>query len=261
MMAYLPPAELKAFLDEKYRAFNGPDFIATDPISIPHLFSGKEDREISGFMTALLAWGQRPVILRNARQLIDRMDAAPHAFILHHSAAERKKFRDFVHRTFQGDDANYLLKALQQAYRHYGGLEGLFSSAYAESGDLGIAISGVRQKLLSFRAPDRFKKHLSDPQANSSAKRINMFLRWMVRKDNYGVDFGIWKEIPPSALYCPLDLHSGNVSRLLGLLSRTQNDWKAVVELTQNLRKLDPNDPVKYDFALYGLGINENFGR
>lgn len=259
-MRPLPLPDLKGFLDEKAAAFNGAAFIETDPISIAHGFRNKEDREISGFMTALLAWGQRPVILRNASNLMLRMDHRPADFIRHHSTAERKSFGDFVHRTFQGADAVYLLKTLQRLYVQSGGLENAFTDAYKASEDMGMTISMVRQQLLAAGAPKRFYKHIADPMANSSAKRINMFLRWMVRRDNNGVDFGIWRKIPMSALYCPLDLHSGRVSRMLGLLSRKQDDWKAVVELTENLRRLDASDPVKYDFALYGLGINENFG-
>lgn len=249
--------ELKDFLNEKVRHYNTPDFIQDDPISIPHLFSLKEDREIAGFFTALISWGQRPVILKNARLLMLRMDDRPADFIHHHSPRERKMFSDFVHRTFQGADAVYLLKALQSCYRQQKGLEQLFTEAWEASGDLGISITAVRATLLGFSAPERFRKHLADPSNNASAKRINMFLRWMVRKDKNGVDFGIWKKIPPSALYCPLDIHSGRIARQLGLLKRKQDDWKAVSELTSNLRLLDPADPVKYDFALFGIGVNE----
>ena len=256
-MEWVVPDGLKYFLDEQVRHFNTPDFIPVDPISIPHLFSEKEDREISGFFTALIAWGQRPVILKNARQLMERMDNRPADFIYHHSTKERKSFGDFVHRTFQGTDAVYLLKALQLSYSNHQGLEALFTAAWKETGDIGQSISRVRSQLLSFSAPDRFRKHLADPSKNASAKRLNMFLRWMVRTDGSGVDFGIWKNIPASALYCPLDIHSGRVARSLGLLDRQQDDWKAVVELTGRLRKLDPKDPVKYDFALFGIGVNE----
>lgn len=190
---------------------------------------------------------------------MDLMDNEPHDFILHHSPSERKKFSMFVHRTFNGIDAVYLLHALQQVYKLYGGLDGIFSKAYQNTGEMGAAISEARSILLSFKSPSRTAKHIANPLKNSSAKRINMFLRWMVRKDKNGVDFGIWKKIPPSALYCPLDLHSGRVARSLSLLKRKQDDWKAVQELTDALRKLDAVDPVKYDFALYGLGIYEGF--
>ncbi|MBL7922782.1 MAG: TIGR02757 family protein [Bacteroidia bacterium] len=251
--------DLKSFLDEKAEAFNRPFFIEKDPISIPHRFSQKEDREISGFLTALLAWGQRPVILRNSLEMMRRMDQAPFDFILHHRSSERRQFADFVHRTFNGEDAIYLLKSLQQVYREKGGLENIFSLHMKEHKDLGQAISAARSTLLSFQAPARTSKHIADPLRNSSAKRICMFLRWMVRKDRNGVDFGIWKGIQPKDLYCPLDLHSGRMARSLGLLQRKQDDWKAVTELTLALRRLDAMDPVKYDFALYGLGVFEGF--
>lgn len=256
----MDPEGLKDFLEGKVSLYNRPSFIETDPISIPHRFSSREDREISGFLTALLSWGQRPVILRNCHSMLERMDLEPHDFILNHSPKERMRFTDFIHRTFNGEDAKYLVRALQIIYREKGGLEGIFSSQYQTIGSMAGTISGVRSLLLSYGAPQRTFKHIADPLKNSSAKRINMFLRWMVRKDKGGVDFGIWREIPSSALCCPLDLHSGRVARMLGLLTVKQDNWKAVDELTGNLRMLDPADPVRYDFALYGLGINERFG-
>jgi uncharacterized protein (TIGR02757 family) len=255
-----PQAELKELLDSLVHRFNIPEFIENDPISIPRSFTRKEDIEISGFLTALIAWGQRPVILRNARQLMERMDDAPFDFILHHSATERRKFSVFCHRTFNGTDAIFFLRALQAIYRSAGGLEGVFTSAYNTNGDLGSAISAVRDTFMSLRCPKRSRKHFADPMRNAAAKRINMFLRWMVRKDSSGVDFGLWVGIPTSALYCPLDLHSGKTARHLGLLDRNQDDWKAVQELTENLSKLDPKDPVRYDFALYGWGLHERYG-
>lgn len=248
--------QLKVFLEEQVKRYNRPDFIAPDPISIPHRFSAKEDIEISAFMTALLAWGQRPVILRNAWQLMERMDLSPAAFVRGHTRHERQNFGDFVHRTFNGTDAQSLLNALQALYLKQGGLETAFTLAWQAEKDLGRAIHRVRKILLT-GSQARFAKHIADPLAGSAAKRICMFLRWMVRRDACGVDFGIWKEIPPSALYCPLDLHSGRVARELGLLQRSQNDWKAVEELTAALSRFDPNDPVKFDFALFGLGVNE----
>lgn len=250
---------LKHFLDENSERFNTPDFISDDPISIPHQFQGKQDREISGFLTAVLAWGQRPVILRNAAQLMEWMDHSPFDFILNHQPSERKPFRKFVHRTFQGDDAVYFLKALQKIYRELDGLEAVFSSAFNASKDMGETISGFKKLFLSFNAPSRTSKHLADPLSNSAAKRICMYLRWMVRKDNNGVDFGIWNNIPVSALQAPLDLHSGNIARELGLLQRKQDDWKAVTELTEMLRQFDPDDPVRYDFALYGAGVAKRY--
>ncbi len=258
-MKKLTQSELKRFLDEKVSQFNRPDFITDDPISIPHQFHRKEDIEISAFITALIAWGQRPVILRNAQGFMERMDFRPYEFILHHTPGDRKTFRHFVHRTFNGTDAVYLIKALYNIYRNGQGLEGIFADAHTESNDMSVAISTARKKLLSFAAPARTYKHFADPLRNSSAKRLCMYLRWMVRRDKKGVDFGIWKSISPAVLYCPLDIHSGRVARSLGLLNRNQNDWKAVDELTQNLRKLDPTDPVQYDFALFGLGAIEGF--
>lgn len=248
--------QLKDFLEEQVNRYNRQDFIAPDPISIPHQFREKEDIEISGFITALLAWGQRPVVLRNAWKLMERMDLAPAAFVREHTHRERQGFRDFVHRTFNGADAICLLKALQEVYREDDGLEGAFTRAWQTEQDMGKAIHRVRNRMLK-GTPARFARHLADPLAGSAAKRICMFLRWMVRRDACGVDFGLWKEIPPPALYCPLDLHSGRVARELGLLQRRQNDWKAVQELTATLSRFDAADPVKYDFALFGLGVNE----
>ncbi len=251
--------ELKEFLDSKVNAFNCTAFIEHDPISIPHLFTQKEDREISGFLTAIISWGQRPTILRNANWLMERMDYSPHAFIINHSAKDLKQFKTFVHRTFNHIDCVYFLKALQNIYLHHNGLENSFADIHAKHHSMETTISEWRNLFFSLKHETRTLKHISNPQKNSSAKRINMFLRWMVRNDKAGVDFGIWKRIAPSDLYAPLDLHSGRVARSLGLLTRKQDDWKAVSELTLNLRMLDPKDPIKYDFALYGLGIYEKF--
>jgi uncharacterized protein (TIGR02757 family) len=249
-------AELRDFLEDQTTAFNVREFIPEDPISIPHLFSCKEDIEISGFLAATIAWGQRPVILRNANRLLRQMDFAPADFIRHHTPAERKKFSDFVHRTFNGTDALYFLKSLQQLYIRHGGLEGSFMKSWEATGNFGATIHHWRNLFFSFDAPERTFKHFADPLANSSAKRICMFLRWMIRTDNSGVDFGIWKKMSPAVLHAPLDLHSGRIARELGLLNRNQNDWKAVLELTENLKLLDPADPVKYDYALFGLGVS-----
>ncbi len=251
------PNQLQEFMDEKVLQFNTLDFISDDPISIPHLFHLKEDREIAGFLTALIAWGQRKVILKNATELMRRMDHQPFHFIRDHSLKERKSFHDFVHRTFNGIDAMYLLKALQSLYASSSSLEMVFSEGMKPNNDLSEAIHLPRNKILSFSAPGRTQKHIADPLRNSSAKRICMYLRWMVRNDKAGVDFGIWKKIKPKDLYCPLDIHSGRVARALCLLTRKQDDWKAVNELTIQLRKLDKKDPVKYDFALFGLGVYE----
>ena len=248
------------FLNEKVLTYNAKSFIATDPISIPHQFSGKHDIEISGFLTALISWGQRPVILSNANKMMQLMELAPHDFIASAKAAEFKKLKQFVHRTMNGDDLIVIVKGLQHLYRNEGGMEALFSGLMKKhSNDTALAISEFRATLFKGSSTSRAMKHFGDPLKNSASKRINMFLRWMVRKDKCGVDFGIWKSIKPEYLYCPLDLHSGNVARKLGLLRRPSDDWKAVVELTESLRKMDPVDPIKYDFALFGLGVFEKF--
>ncbi len=248
------------FLNEKVLIYNAKSFIATDPISIPHQFSGKHDIEISGFLTALISWGQRPVILSNANKMMQLMEFAPHDFIASAKAAEFKKLKQFVHRTMNGDDLIVIVKGLQRLYRNEGGMEALFSGLMKKhSNETAQAISEFRATLFKGSSTSRAMKHFGDPIKNSASKRMNMFLRWMVRKDKCGVDFGIWKSVKPEYLYCPLDLHSGNVARKLGLLRRPSDDWKAVVELTESLRKMDPVDPIKYDFALFGLGVFEKF--
>jgi uncharacterized protein (TIGR02757 family) len=253
-MQKLPSGDITSLLNESVQRFNSPAFIETDPVSIPHLFSTKEDIEVSGFLSAIIAWGQRPVILRNAADLMRRMDMAPHSFVMQADVRELKHLDTFVHRTFNGIDARTLVLGLRHIYKKHQGPEAVFSAALRHN-DMAEAISSFRAKMLEPKHPERSRKHIADPAAGSSAKRINMWLRWMVRRDNAGVDFGIWKTISPALLCCPLDVHSGNVARKLGLLSRTQNDWKAVEELTANLRLLDAHDPVKYDFALFGLGV------
>lgn len=247
------------FLNEKVLIYNAKSFIATDPISIPRQFSKKEDIEISGFLTALISWGQRPVILTNANKMMQLMEFAPYDFIASAKAAEFKKLKPFVHRTMNGEDLIVIVKGLQHIYKNEGGMEALFSRLMQKhSNETALAISEFRATLFK-GSSSRAMKHFGDPLKNSASKRMNMFLRWMVRKDKCGVDFGIWKSVKPEYLYCPLDLHSGNVSRKLGLLRRPSDDWKAVVELTESLRKMDPVDPVKYDFALFGLGVFEKF--
>ncbi|MCA6364239.1 MAG: TIGR02757 family protein [Bacteroidetes bacterium] len=246
--------ELRYLLETSVQRFNTFTFIETDPVSIPHLFTARADIEIAGFLAATIAWGQRPVILRNALQLMQRMDMAPAQFVLHADARELKHLNGFVHRTFNGEDARTLVLGLRHLYKKHGGPEAVFANALRQ-GNMAQAISTFRAALLEKPHPARSRKHVADPAAGSSAKRINMWLRWMVRSDKAGVDFGLWKNLSPALLHCPLDLHSGNVARKLGLLQRTQNDWKAVEELTANLRLLDAKDPVKYDFALFGLGV------
>lgn len=248
--------DIKDLLELKYSQFNNPDFIETDPISIPHLFSKKEDIEIAGFLSATIAWGQRITILKNARLLMTLMEDEPHDFILNAKKSDLNRFKKFVHRTFNGEDAMFFVNGLQKIYLKYGGLEKVMSKY---PNDLGKSISHFRKTFLETGKTNRTHKHVADPLKNSSSKRICMYLRWMVRRDKSGVDFGIWKKLKPSQLYTPLDLHSGSTARKLGLLTRNQDDWKSVVELTENLRAFDPKDPVKYDFALYGLGVFEKF--
>ena len=259
-MKKLKNEELREFLNEKARLYNRPFFINSDPISIPHRFSKKEDIEIAAFLTATIAWGQRPVILRNANHLLGLMDVAPHDFIQNFSKRDLLPFRKFVHRTFNGDDCTYFLKALQKIYSENLSLENLFSKYFNEKKhcDYQQSINQWREYFFSLPHPRRTRKHFASPLEGSAAKRINMFLRWMIRKDSAGVDFGIWK-LKPAFLTCPLDVHSARVARKLGLLNRNQNDWQAATELTSNLRKFDSHDPVKYDFALFGLGVFENF--
>lgn len=253
--------ELKDFLNFKSDKYNSPAFIETDPISVPHLFSKKEDIEIIGFLTATISWGQRPTILKNARKLAIWMDDAPYDFITRFTKNDVIPFKKFVHRTFNGDDTVSFLYSLQHVYRKYGGLENVFSSALSKGNSMPQAIADFKRVFFEIKHPERTEKHVSDPMKNASAKRINMFLRWMVRNDGKGVDFGIWKSINPSQLFIPLDLHSGATARNLNLLLRKQDDWKSVSELTGNLRRFDPEDPVKYDFALYGLGVFEKFNK
>ncbi|AZQ44497.1 TIGR02757 family protein [Nonlabens ponticola] len=247
-------AELKEFLDEKVLIYNNPDFIPHDPIQIPHQFSSPDDIEISGFLIATIAWGNRKSIINNGNKLMQLMDHAPADFIRNFERQDLERFDGFVHRTFNADDARTFMLALQDIEREDDGLESAFAKAYKLSSNLQEGISKFKQRFFNIEHLPRTQKHVSDPMKNSSAKRINMFLRWMVRKDNAGVDFGIWNSIPASALSLPLDVHTGNISRKLKLLKRKQNDGKAVAELDSALRKLDPEDPVKYDFALFGLG-------
>ncbi|WP_373056301.1 TIGR02757 family protein [Zunongwangia sp. H14] len=250
-------SEVKSFLDFKAAQYNSPQFIETDPVMIPHQFSKKEDIEIAGFLTATIAWGNRKSILNNADKLMELLDRNPHEFILNHSREELEKLSTFVHRTFNGHDARYFIKALQNIYLNHGGLEAVFTR-YAEKESLQPAIHQFKKIFFELPHLSRTEKHVSDPFKNSAAKRINMFLRWMVR-DNGSVDFGLWKDIAPAQLSCPLDIHSGKVARKLKLLKRKANDARALQELDAALRSLDPVDPVKYDFALFGLGVFENY--
>ncbi len=251
--------ELKEFLDEKVNLYNLPKFIESDPIQIPHLFSKKEDIEIIGFLVATIAWGNRKSIIKNGHRLVSIMGNSPYDFVLNFQPSRDSKYLEgFVHRTFNENDLQYFIKALQHIYQQYQGLESIFNT-YKTKNSLQEAIHHFKKLFFSLPHLERTQKHVSDPLKNSAAKRINMYLRWMVRQDQTGVDFGIWKSINPSLLSCPLDVHSGNIARKLGLLLRKQNDARALFELDTSLRKLDPKDPVKYDFALFGLGVFENF--
>lgn len=250
--------ELKEFLDIKVEEYNKPDFIESDPISIPHQFSRKEDIEISGFLAATIAWGNRKSIIKNANRMVELMGSSPYDFVMGHTEDQLISLEDFVHRTFNGTDLIGFIRGLRHLYSYHGGLEAIFTK-YQEPGTLQPAIAQFKELFFEAEHLPRTQKHVSNPLKGSSAKRINMYLRWLVRKDNAGVDFGLWNSIPASSLSCPLDVHSGNAARKLGLLKRKQNDAKAVKELDTSLRRLDPDDPVKYDFALFGLGVFEKF--
>lgn len=250
--------ELKDFLDSKVAEYNNPKFIEADPIQVPHSFKKKEDIEISGFLTASISWGNRKSIINNALRMVSLLDNTPHDFIMNHQEQDLEKLLPFVHRTFNGADFIQFVKSLQHIYLNHGGLEQVFVN-HAEKNSLQKSIHKFKQIFFEIEHLSRTQKHISDPNKGSAAKRINMFLRWMVRDDQAGVDFGIWKNLKPSQLSCPLDVHSGNVARSLGLLRRKQNDAKALLELDNSLRSFDSSDPVKYDFALFGLGVFEKF--
>ncbi len=258
MKGKLTQTQLKEFLDEKASQYNSPEFLTSDPIQIPHRFAAKEDIEISAFLIATIAWGNRISIIKSGNRLIELLGNNPYDFILNHSEKELATLENFVHRTFNGTDLKFFIQSLKNIYTNQKGLEDVFRRNSTEN-TLQTAIHEFKKVFFSIPHPERTLKHISDPLKNSAAKRLNMFLRWMVRQDNAGVDFGIWKSLTPALLSCPLDVHSGNVARKLGLLSRKQNDAKALLELDTSLRKLDPIDPAKYDFALFGLGVFEGF--
>lgn len=254
----LSNAELKEFLDEKVELYNRPSFIELDPISIPHRYTEKGDIEIAGFLAATIAWGNRKMILKSSVRIMEILEDSPFEFIVNSSDCELDQAVRFVHRTFNAVDLAYFLQALRHIYRNRGGLETIFET-HKTSDSLQLAIHELRKVFFELPHEKRTERHVSDPFKGSAAKKINMYLRWMIRKDKKGVDFGIWKDISPSVLSCPLDVHSGNVARKLGLLKRKQNDSKSVAELDEVLRGFDPDDPVKYDFALFGLGAIERF--
>jgi len=253
--------DLKDFLDAKVEKYNRINFIELDPVSIPHLFSDKKDIEIMGFFAAILAWGQRPTIISNCHKLVQYFENEPYRFISEATFKDIKSFADFKHRTFNGTDLVYFITFLKAIYKEFGTLENAFLTGVEEQENkVEFGLNQFRNRFISL--PDfaqRTGKHISAPLKKSACKRLNMFLRWMVRKDKKGVDFGIWTKISPADLICPCDLHVDRVARKLGLIQRTKTDWITAVELTENLRTFDPKDPVKYDFALFGLGVEKEF--
>ncbi len=245
---------MKALLDDAYERLARPDFIAEDPVHIPRSFADRKDAELIGFLTATIAWGQRRTIISNARKLVTLMDQAPYDFVMNATARELTQLERFVHRTFNGVDLRHFIGGLRHLNIAHGGMEQAFL-LNGDLDDMAAAIARFKQRFFEPVHQPRTEKHVADPSKGSNAKRINMFLRWMVRPADRGIDMGLWTQIPASALHVPLDVHTGRVARELGLLTRKQDDWKSVIELTEQLRKLDPVDPIKYDIALFGLGV------
>ncbi len=254
----LTRGQLAELLNAKTIHYNQPAFIKDDPVSIPHLFSKKQDIEIAGFFAAVFAWGNRTTIITKSKELMGRMDNAPHQFIMKHSVKELKRLLDFKHRTFNAADLLYFLEFFRLHYSENNSLENAFTRGVHKK-DLTIegGLNAFRKYFFSNEHEKRTEKHIAAPEMGSACKRLNMFLRWMVRKDNNGVDLGIWKNISPAQLIIPVDLHVARVARSLGILQRKQTDWQAALELTEYLRTLDKQDPVKYDFALFGTGVME----
>jgi uncharacterized protein (TIGR02757 family) len=250
---------IRQFLEEKVKIYNRDEFIRDDPIQVPHQFNRRENIEIAAFLTATIAWGRRDTIIRNAIDLMSRMDHDPYDFLMNLKNNDLKVFNGFKHRTFKEEDCRFFIQSLHDIYKNKEGMYRVFLKGYNEGGSIKHAIHGFREIFFGIQHAPRIEKHLSNPFFGSAAKRLNMFLRWMVRRDANGVDFGIWDRISPADLYLPLDIHTGNVARKLGLLKRKQSDWKAVEEITGVLRGFDPSDPVKYDYALFGIGIFENY--
>jgi uncharacterized protein (TIGR02757 family) len=257
----VPAAEMKIFLDEKFLRFNNSSFIAADPISVPHRFTKRADIEIAGFLAATIAWGRRDLILRSCDRFLALMDNKPHEFVIGADKSDLSRLKGFVHRTFNGEDLVCFIKALKQIYTRFDSMEEIILEGMKGNGSLNLGLIRLRKEFFSVAHEKRSEKHLADVTSGAAAKKLFMFLRWMVRSDNHGVDLGLWKGISPAQLYIPLDVHSGNTARKLGLLTRKQNDWKAVEELTEVLRSFDPDDPVKYDFALFGLGVNNELNK
>ncbi len=252
--------QLKDFLDAKADYYNQPGFIKGDPISVPHRFHKLQDVEIAALFSAILAWGNRTTIINKCTELMELFDNAPYDFILNHQARDRMKLMGFAHRTFNGLDLLYFVEFLQHYYSNVTSLEFAFSG-HMDQYDMDVekALAGFHHMFFALEHPDRTRKHISTPARNSACKRLNMFLRWMVRKDESGVDFGLWEHISPSQLVCPVDVHVSRVAARLGLIEKAEATWKTAVELTEKLRELDPEDPVKYDFALFGLGVMEKY--
>ncbi len=251
-------SELREFLDQRVDIYNNPSFIDSDPVSIPHRFTQREDIEISGFLAATIAWGNRVAILRSADRMMALMGNTPYDFTINHRESDLKGIDGCIHRTFNAEDFIYFIETLKYIYLKKGGMEPVFAR-YQTRDSLQPAIHEFRKIFFELPHNGRTERHVSDPFKGAAAKRINMFLRWMVRSDDRGVDFGLWRSVSPAVLSCPLDVHSGNVARKLGLLKRKQSDAKAVAELDAALREMDPTDPVKYDFALFGLGVFEKY--
>jgi len=252
---------LRRWLDQKVDSYNHPSFISSDPISVPHQYSLLQDIEIAGFFASIMAWGQRPTIIRKASELMALMDDAPYQFITQHQEKDRLRFLAFKHRTLQPDDVIFLTDTLQRYYQHHVSLEDAFAGYMTQHDeDVYSALAGFYEMIFDHPwVMERTRKHIATPVHRSACKRLNMYLRWMVRKDDKGVDFGVWNRISPSQLIIPMDVHVGKVARQLGLLDRKLNDWQAAKELTERLKEFDPLDPVKYDFALFGAGVSGRF--
>jgi uncharacterized protein (TIGR02757 family) len=249
--------EIKSYLEELVDKYNRTAFIEPDPISIPHLFKKKQDIEIAGFFAAVLAWGQRPTILKKSKELMQLMDNAPHDFIVNHTEADLKSLTTFKHRTFNATDTLYFVEFLHHHYVKHDSLESAFRCSEKDV-NVENALNSFQETFFSLPdAPKRTQKHIPSPKKNSTCKRLAMYLRWMVRTDNNGVDFGLWKEIKMHQLVCPVDLHVDRIARRLHLITRKSTDWLTTIELTEKLKTFDPKDPSKYDFALFGLGVDE----
>ena len=251
---------LKDFFDSKVVQYNQPDFIAADPICIPHLFTRQPDIEIAGFFAALFAWGNRTIIINKSRELLRRMDDAPYDFVLNAGAADLMRISGFVHRTFNATDIWYFIDFMRQHYQQHPSLETAFSQwLQPEDTTIEPALNGFKKYFFEQEHEKRTRKHISSPLQKSTCKRLNMYLRWMVRRDANGVDFGLWQNISPAQLICPIDVHVARVARRFQLLQRKPLDWQAALDLSAYLRRMNPTDPVKYDFALFGLGVIEKF--